>query len=65
MKKTLPDNFTLNKIEKADAAIGSPHEQGRLTDLMKEMGGVLKDAANDLLQPRKEAVKNIIKKALG
>lgn len=64
MKKTLPTNFTLNKTEKAEHALESPHEEARLTDLMKEMSGVLKGAANDLLQPRKEAVKNIIKKAL-
>lgn len=65
MKKTLPTDFTFLKAHKVDDTFDTPPDDARLTDLMKEMSSVLKDAATDLLQPRKEAVKNIIKKALG
>lgn len=59
MKKTLLKNFTEHT-----AIPSNPAEESSiyLTDLVKELKANLKEAANDLLQPRPEAVSRLLNK---
>ena len=61
MSKTLPDKITNTNT----AAVRDTEQNGeQLIDLMQEMKGVWQDAAGDLLQPRPEALAQLLKKVL-
>ena len=62
MKRTLLNETTPNT--KKSAVIERQPETEELIDLMQEMKGNWKEAANDLLQPRPEAVAQLLKKVL-
>jgi hypothetical protein len=62
MKRTLLNDTTPN-TKKADVMEREP-ESEQLIDLMQEMKGTWKEAADDLLQPRPEAVAQLLKKVL-
>jgi hypothetical protein len=64
MRKTLLRNFTATGIEKEGIIVKKTTKAESLTDLMNEMQGTLEDAAKDLLQPRPEAIAQLLKKAL-
>lgn len=61
MKKTVLKNFT-----EITAIPAHPLEDSSiyLTDLVKELKANLKEATNDLLQPRPEAVSRLLNKVL-
>lgn len=63
MRKTLPKNFTEVIEGQADVENDKAHGD-RLVELMKEMKGNWNEAANDLLQPRPEAIAQLLKKVL-
>lgn len=61
MPKTLLKKFT---VENTKAAAAQRLQDGEelLTDLVQEMRAYMQEIANDLLQPRPEAVEKILKK---
>jgi hypothetical protein len=61
MKRTLLKEITPDT--KKSAVMERP-ESDELTDLVQDMKGAWKEAANDLLQPRPEAVAQLLKKVL-
>jgi len=62
MRKTLLKQFTDTKMP---ANVMDRNEKSdKLIDLMQEMKLSWKEAANDLLEPRPEAIENILKKVL-
>lgn len=63
MQKTLLKNLTENTENQPVAAKGNEISQ-ELIDLMKEMKGSWNEASNDLLQPRKEVLDQLLKKVL-
>ncbi len=65
MKKTLLRKTTIKEDRDTNMTLSNKHDNVKLTDLMIEMNDVLKVAASDLLQPRRESIKIILKKALG
>jgi hypothetical protein len=58
MDKTLRSNF-IGKSKKAEIENTASED---IISLMQEMKSFLKDAANELLQPRKEAVEKLLQK---
>lgn len=64
MKKTLLKKITIKDAQETEMFDPDRHENVKLSDLIIEMNDVLKEAASDLLQPRTQSVKNILKKAL-
>jgi hypothetical protein len=65
MAKTLLEKLTENTdSEETTATVASGNENQTLSQLMQEMKSHLQDASNDLLQPRAEAVQNLLKKVL-
>lgn len=62
MRKTLLKQFIDTKMP---ANVMERNEKSdKLIDLMQEMKSSWKEAANDLLEPRSEAIENILKKVL-
>jgi hypothetical protein len=61
MQKTLLKKFT---VENTKAAAAQKLQEGEelLTDLVQEMKTCMQEIANDLLQPRPEAVERLLKK---
>jgi len=61
MSKTLPE-----KITNTNTALVRDTEQNgeQLIVLMQEMKGIWQEAATDLLQPRQEALAQLLKKVL-
>jgi len=61
MHKTLLKKFT---VENTKAAATHRLHEGEelLTDLVQEMRAYMQEIANDLLQPRPEAVEKLLKK---
>jgi hypothetical protein len=65
MAKTLLENLTgTTDGEENTATVASGNENQTLSELMQEMKSHLQGASNDLLQPRPEAVQNLLKKVL-
>ncbi len=65
MGKTLLQNFTGNsEANENTATVTGVTENKMLAELMQEMKGHLQDAAKDLVQPRQEAVDQLLKKVL-
>lgn len=62
MSKTLPKCLTEN--EKSAEVMKPGKEKEVLIDLMQEMKAYWNDAADDLVQPRPEAVAQLLKKVL-
>lgn len=61
MSKTLPETITNTNT----AVVKELEKNGeQLIGLMQEMKGVWQEAAGDLLQPRPEAVAQLLKKVL-
>lgn len=61
MHKTLLKRFT---VDNTKAAASQKPQEGEelLTDLVQEMKAYMQEIANDLLQPRPEAVEKLLKK---
>lgn len=65
MGKTLLQNFAGNsEANENTATVTGVTENKMLAELMQEMKGHLQDAAKDLVQPRQEAVDELLKKVL-
>jgi uncharacterized protein YfaA (DUF2138 family) len=65
MPKTLLQNITENLPTKhTPQAVNHGDENRALADLMQDMKAHLTNAANDLLQPRQEAVDKLLNKVL-
>lgn len=62
MKRTLLKETTQNT--KKSTVMEREPESEQLIDLMQEMKGAWKEAADDLLQPRPEAVAQLLRKVL-
>lgn len=64
MNKTLQKNLTKTTSKKPAVLVDSEKNSEELIDLMKEMKHIWQDAAEDLMQPRPEAVAQLLKKVL-
>ena len=64
MNKTLQKNLTKSTSKKPAVFVESEKNSEELIDLMKEMKHIWQDAAEDLMQPRPEAVAQLLKKVL-
>ncbi|MBS1773619.1 MAG: hypothetical protein JST82_12230 [Bacteroidetes bacterium] len=64
MRKTLLKHFTDTKASKATVMLESEDQAEMLSDLVIELKTTLELAANDLLQPRTEALTALLKRAL-
>lgn len=62
MKNTLLKKFTIISETEPDE-VKQKYDQAKLADLLKDMQPALQHATKDLLQPRNEAVKNILAEA--
>jgi predicted ribosome quality control (RQC) complex YloA/Tae2 family protein len=66
MGQTLLQKFTGNsETAENEATVAGIDKNSELADLLSEMKAHLSEASKDLLQPRQEAVSQILKKALG
>lgn len=63
MNRTLLKKPTIDK-KKPAGMVEKENSSEQLTELMQEMKNVWQEAANDLLQPRPEAVAQLLKKVL-
>ncbi|MEI8278432.1 MAG: hypothetical protein WCG87_01640 [Bacteroidota bacterium] len=63
MNKTLHPTFSSKTITQNVKKPQSHFESKNLRVLMQEMKGILQDASTDLLQPRPEAVAELLRKA--
>jgi uncharacterized protein (UPF0335 family) len=64
MNKTLRKKLTVSKEQMPAVMMEKEHSSEQLMELMQDMKGVWQDAAGDLLQPRPEAVAQLLKKVL-
>ena len=64
MNKTLQENITKTTPKKSAVVVESEKSSEELFDLMQDMKGIWQEAASDLLQPRPEAVAQLLKKVL-
>jgi hypothetical protein len=64
MNKTLQKNLTKSTSKKPAVFVESEKNSEELIDLMKEMKHMWQQAAEDLMQPRPEAVAQLLKKVL-
>ncbi len=64
MSKTLHTKPSQTKATKTASEVKPENKTEQLIELMHEMKGAWKDASNDLLQPRDEAVAQLLKKVL-
>jgi hypothetical protein len=64
MNKTLQKNHTKATSKKTPVVVEHENKSEELIDLMQEMKGAWQEAAGDLLQPRPEAVAQLLKKVL-
>lgn len=64
MNKTLQAKSLVSNQIKAEGTVESEQRNEQLTELMQEMKNVWQEAAGDLLQPRPEAVAQLLKKVL-
>ncbi|RYD56273.1 MAG: hypothetical protein EOP56_13145 [Sphingobacteriales bacterium] len=63
MNKTLRKKLIVSK-EQIPARMEKENSSEQLMELMQDMKGVWREAATDLLQPRPEAVAQLLKKVL-
>jgi hypothetical protein len=64
MSKTLHTKSTETPNNTKAAAVKTDNNGDQLVNLMQEMKGAWNEAAGDLLQPRPEAVAQLLKKVL-
>lgn len=64
MSKTLHKKSNSSNHKKTAEDVNKENSSEQLIDLMQEMKGAWQEAANDLLQPRPEAVAQLLKKVL-
>lgn len=64
MNKTLLNHFTVIHPLQHETAEQTGMKQESIPDLVRELKSVLKQAEKELLSPRKEAVDELLKKAL-
>lgn len=64
MNKTLQKKLNKATSKKTEIIVESENSSEELIDLMQEMKGAWNEAAQDLLQPRAEAVNQLLKKVL-
>lgn len=64
MSKTLPTKSTNTPNNKNTVAVKTDNNSEQLVTLMQEMKGAWNEASGDLLQPRPEAVAQLLKKVL-
>lgn len=64
MGKTLLESLTNTDPNETTATVTTSDEHKALSELMQDMKLQLENASNDLLQPRKEALDNLLKKVL-
>lgn len=64
MDKTLHKKLTVNQSQKPAVLVENDTNSDELTALMQEMKSVWNEAAADLLQPRTEAVEQLLRKVL-
>lgn len=64
MNKTLHSKSLVSNKSKVEDTVESEQRNEQLTELMQEMKNVWQEAAGDLLQPRPEAVSQLLKKVL-
>jgi hypothetical protein len=65
MEKTLLKPIPAKSLKKYAALGGDEYGTRKIDNLMRSMKGFWQEAAADLLQPRPEAVAQLLKKALG
>jgi hypothetical protein len=64
MNKTLQKKLTKTTSKKPAVVVESEKNSEELIDLMQDMKNVWQEAAKDLMQPRPEAVAQLLKKVL-
>jgi hypothetical protein len=64
MSKTLPTKSTETPNTQNTVAVKADSNSEQLVNLMQEMKGTWNEASGDLLQPRPEAVAQLLKKVL-
>lgn len=64
MNKTLHKNLSKTTSKKTAVVVENEKNSEELIDLMKDMKHVWQEAADDLMQPRPEAVAQLLNKVL-